>query len=176
MATRSFQQTAAVGFCGSEEMHGGLETALLGARAGNAQVRIDLDTGLAQRIDVTLVTVAAGRGLVGAANHGDGAVAKADQVIGGQRNAVAVVAAIGRHVDAIHRTGHQNGGHAVFFRQRHILDRRADGRRHDDAIRTQLQQCFDEGALFFHRIIMVERMKVWRLRSSSLSMALRISP
>ncbi len=136
-------------------MHRRFKAALLGARAGNAQVRINLDARLAQRIDVTLVPVTTRRCLVGAADHGDGAVAEADEVVGGERNAVAVVATIGRHIDAVHRTGHQNGGHAVFFGQRHILDRRADGRRHDDAIRTELQQRFDEGALFFHRIIMV---------------------
>ena len=76
-------------------------------------------------------------------------------MIGGKRNAVAVVAAIGGHIDALHRAGDEDGRHAVVLGQLHVLDGRADGRRHDHAVAAELQKRLDEAALLLHRIVVV---------------------
>ena len=106
-------------------------------------------------MDVALVAIAAGRGLVGAADHGDALVAERDQVIGGKRRAVGVVAAKHRHAGALDRARDQHCRQAVFLGHDDVPGRRADGRRHDDAVGAELQQRVDEGALLFKLIVMV---------------------
>src|SRR5690606_12821196 len=59
-----------------EELLRSLEASLLGARAGYAPVRPDLEPGMAHRVDIALIAVAPGRGLVGAADHDDAAMAE----------------------------------------------------------------------------------------------------
>jgi len=82
-------------------------------------------------------------------------VAEPDQMVGSERDAVAVVAAIHGQVDALHGPGNQNGRHAIGLGELDVLNRSADRRRHDDPIATELQQCFDEGPLLLDGIVMI---------------------
>src|SRR5690606_20923515 len=85
-----------------EELAGCLEPRLLGSRTGNAPPWLDLQPCGLHRPYIALVTVAPGRGLVGAADHGDTGMTQRDEVICGQCGAVGIVAAENRHMCALH--------------------------------------------------------------------------
>ena len=82
-------------------------------------------------------------------------MAERDQMIGRQPDAVGIVAAEHRHVGALDRARDQHRRQAVVLGEPDVLGRRADRRRHDDAVGAELQQRVDEGALLLQLIVVV---------------------
>ena len=76
-------------------------------------------------------------------------------MIGGKPDAVGIVAAEHRHVGALDRARDQHRRQAVVLGEPDVFGRRADGRRHDDAVGAELQQRVDEGALLFQLVVVV---------------------
>ena len=156
MATRSFQQQAAVGRSFSaRNWPAASKPACLVRGPGMRQDGLTSRPAASIAATIALVAVAAGRGLVGAADHGDALVAERDQVIGGKPGAVGIVAAEDRHLRAFDGARDQHRRQAVLLGHDDVFGRRADGRRHDDAVGAELQQRVDEGALLFELVVMV---------------------
>ena len=126
MATRSFQQQAAVG------------------------LSFSASSWFAASKPPCLV-----RSLVRAADHGDAPVTERDQMVGGKRGAVGIVAAEHGHMRALDIARDQHGRQAVILGHADVARGRIDGRGHDHAIGAELQQRVDEGALLVQLVIVV---------------------
>ncbi len=76
-------------------------------------------------------------------------------MVGGKADPIGIVAPEDRSMHALDTARDEHNRQAIVFGKLDILGRRADSRRHDDAIRTKLQKRVHEGALFVQLVIMV---------------------